>query len=527
MSAAAFRALLRDVLEDMADAPSPPAGEWVSVLGAREARQLRYPITFVIGLCESEFPRRPREEPFFSVSELSALERAGVVLERRRGPEAYEPLLFYGAVASAEQALWLTYASADVDGKPLQPSHYLDEIGRLFAEETLDPEEVPLSQVAPARETVANPRELAELAFFDLTADADRESPVAYNALARLPEARALVPRILSAADLDDLRDSPAAVGPYVGEMRGAPCTADLAARFGPEHHFTASDLTTYAVCPFDFLCRCVLGLTEPEYAAADLDPRMIGLVRHAILSAFAKRRMEARPDRPLIAPGEEDEALAELEEIIRERFRAFVAHGGVADEALWEIERERCRRDMALWVHEEVKEFGEQSLGRVEFSFGWGEENPVHLPARPDVRLRGRIDRLNLAADAFVLIDYKSGPLPTGADVKSGLDLQFPIYALGAMAELPALADAACVGWRYSRVTRPLKTSGLNKPDDIAQALAEIPRQIAAHVDAIRAGRFSYVRVPKCADRCPSAAACRHVIQRRATDGEAADDDS
>ncbi|MBM3475297.1 MAG: hypothetical protein FJX75_18705 [Armatimonadetes bacterium] len=531
VSASAFHALLRDLLDDLAVSPRPPAGECVSVLGAREARQLRFPITFVIGLCENEFPRRPREEPFLSVSELAALERAGVVLERRRGPEAYEPLLFYGAVASAERALWLTYASADVDGKPLQPSHYLREIGRLFTPETLGREDVPLSQVAPDMAAVANPRELAELAFFDLTENTDRESPTAYNALIRLPEGRRLIPRILDAADLDNLRDSPAADGPYVGVIQGALSVADLAARFGPEHPFTASDLTAYAVCPFDFLCQCVLRLTQPEYASADLDPRTIGNVRHAVLSAFARRRLESRPGRPLIAPGEEDEALAELEEIIGERFRAFVAHGGVSDEALWAIEQERCRRDMALWVHEEATEFGEQRVSQVEFAFGWREGEPVHLPGRADVRLRGRIDRLNSLAetDGFVLIDYKSGRLPTGADVKNGLDLQFPIYALGARAELPPLAAAPCVGWRYCRVTRPLQMSGLRKPEEIAQTLADIPPQIAAHVDAIRAGRFSYIAVPKCAERCPSAQVCRHAIQRRATDGEAeaADDDA
>ncbi len=82
-----YLALLREVLEDLADTPPPPSGERVAVLDARRARQLRFKHCFVMGLNEGEFPRRRRDEPFFSGDDLRALERAGVDLNRRRTPE--------------------------------------------------------------------------------------------------------------------------------------------------------------------------------------------------------------------------------------------------------------------------------------------------------------------------------------------------------------------------------------------------------------------------------------------------------
>jgi ATP-dependent helicase/nuclease subunit B len=521
----AFYALLREVLDDLAEAPPPPARDRVSVLDARQARQVRFATTFVISLCEGEFPRKPREEPFFSVGELARLEKAGVLLERRRSPEAYEPLLFYGAVASAERELWLTHPSVDVDGKPLQPSHYVREVRRLFIDETIRRDEIPLSEMVGRRETVADPRELADLACFDLTADGDRESPAAYNALAALPQAREWLPRVLEAVRIEDTRDSLRAAGPYVGEIEQPGISEELALRFGAEHCFTASDLTAYAVCPFDFLCRCVLMLAEPEYASVDLDPRLCGTVRHNILGRFARQRIRERPGQPLIAPGEEEQALAELGEIIRAEFRALAAGGKVAEESLWAVEEERCRRDMALWVRFEAERFGAEQPIQAEFPFAPQEADPLRLPGREDILLKGRIDRVDVVPDGFALIDYKSGAAPSKRDIENGLDLQFPIYTIGAEARIPEIAGAACAAWHYYRVTPAFKVSGIRKPDAIAQVRATIEPRIGEHVDAIRAGRFGYVNVTTCSNRCASAGVCRHQIRRLTNGSEQADE--
>jgi len=528
-SVTAFSELLREAVEGTPDEARPLAGDRLSVLDAGHVRQRRFPIVFVIGLTEGEFPRQAREEPFFSGPELERLGDAGVVLERRRGPEAYEPLLFHGAISAAERELWLSCPSADAQGKPLQPSHYLREVQRLFLEGSLDTEKIPLSQTVAVSERVADPRELADRAFFDLAAPPAEASAVAYNALVRATGSRELLPRVLWAARLEEDRDSAQPSGPYVGALDEEGIIGDLRVRFGSNYRFSAGELSAYAQCPFDCLCQYVLRLTEPEYATAAVEPRAAGIIRHDVLAQFARRRMSSRPGAPLIAPGEEEEALAELREIIVMRFRAAVRRGEVADEALWAVERERCRRDMALWVYEEAQTFGAQSPIRAEFAFGRDEGRPVRLPRREDVLVTGRLDRANLLASGavapgFVLIDYKSGTLPGRSDIREGRDIQFPLYTIGAEAEIAELAGGACVGWTYCRVSRPLGRTEIVGAETIESIRAALEPALAGHVDGVRAGRFSYVDVAKCARHCASADICRRQPWRRRNGSDEAD---
>ncbi|MBX7244831.1 MAG: PD-(D/E)XK nuclease family protein [Candidatus Sumerlaeaceae bacterium] len=64
-------------------------------------------------------------------------------------------------------------------------------------------------------------------------------------------------------------------------------------------------------------------------------------------------------------------------------------------------------------------------------------DPNPVELKmGRETVRLRGRVDRVDLTDDAFSLVDYKTGAAPTIKAQLEGYRLQLPLYLL-AIAEL------------------------------------------------------------------------------------------
>ena len=523
VSPATFQRLLRELLADLAEAP-PPAGERIAVLSPEQARQARFAYVFVLGLSEGDFPRRPRDEPFFSATELTQLERAGVVLERRRGPEAREPLLFYGAVAAAERELWLLRPAADLDGRPLQASHYLREVRRLFEPGTLDEAEIPFSEPVPRAEDVLDIDELAVRALFDLAAPPADASVVAHNALVRASPER--VPRLLDAIALQELRDARAPSGPYVGEFLDPMTVADLAQAQGPGHRFSPTDLDAFAACPFSYLCEVVLELSEPEYASPSIEPRVAGQVRHGILAAFAARRIEQRPGEPLVPPGNEAASLAELDALITRAFAAAVRRGEVADEALWELERERCRRDLAAWVSAESQQFAAESPTGCELWFGREGDPPVALPQRPDILLTGRIDRVNRAAEGYSLIDYKTGALPKGKAVADGRESQFPIYSVGAEATVPGLTGAHCVGWHYCGLRRPVSRVSFEKPAEIAELRAAAEQCLAATVDAIRAGRFGYAEVRQCVRHCAGGRVCRHQWRRGAPEGESTEDD-
>ncbi|MGQ9731820.1 MAG: PD-(D/E)XK nuclease family protein, partial [Candidatus Zipacnadales bacterium] len=510
----AFYDMLMDLLDDIEEAPPRVVGGRVSVFSAHQVRQLRFPVVFVVGLTEQEFPRRPWEEPFFSLQELRKLEEADLLLERRRSPEAREPLLFYLAISAAERELWLTYPATDADGKSLQPSHYLDEITQLLEPGKQLIENIPLSEVVPPLERLTSFYDLATRAYFDLAHGQGEETQVAYNALLALPKAQDQVRRIARGLALDNDRNAPEPTGKYVGILDDPAILTDLATRYGAECPFSARELTTYARCPFDFLCRFVLRLQAPEQPTAIPDRRLVGSVRHAILAQFTRACLETRPDRPLIEPGEEAEALAELDALIDHEFAAAVRRCEIADEAVWAAERERCRRDMALWVELEAREFGNQWPLAVECHFGHAS-SPVPLPNRPDILIDGFIDRINAApvggpVSEYTLVDYKLGDLPSNPDIIRGAVLQFPLYALGAEASFPELVQASAVGWLYVRLGPPLKVAGLRRAEQIAAARPDLEATIAAYVDNIRRGYFSYLDVEKCPSYCASREVCR-----------------
>lgn len=509
VSLAEFYALLRQTLDDLAQPPASLAGNWVLVLEPRQVRELRFAVTFVMGLREGEFPRRPPEQPFFSDDELSRLARAGTTLERRRGSEGQEPMVFYETLCSAEQELWLSFAAADADGKALQPSPYLDEVRRLFNEHTLDETTIPLSRVVPSAEHVTEVHELVQRAIFDLTANEEgKSSSAAYDALVSLRVSPGTLDHVVRAMELEQLRDSFTPRGPFVGELTGSAAEA-VGETLGAEHDFSATEVNSYASCPFGYFCEHVLQLTEPGYASPDVDPMLAGKVRHQILAAFAQAAQRRR--QPLVRPGEEEAVTGIIEDIIATVYEDAVRRGEVSDETLWRLDQERCKRELAAWVRWEAENFHDHALLAAEQGFGRKKGWQVRLPGRPDISFTGRIDRVDLVRKEYVLIDYKSGSIPTAKDMQAGRDLTFAIYSLGAEATLQAVKELSCGGWCYCSLRRPISKAELTGYERITAARANCEAQISTLIDSMRAGWFSYARISSCADSCMWHHVCRH----------------
>ena len=88
----------------------------VHVLSAHEARQWRLPVIFVCGLVERQFPQFHRQDPFFTESARSQLQRAGIRVRTTADFEAEERFLFDMAVTRASASLTLSYPLATPEG---------------------------------------------------------------------------------------------------------------------------------------------------------------------------------------------------------------------------------------------------------------------------------------------------------------------------------------------------------------------------------------------------------------------------
>jgi len=522
--------LLTSLLGNRGDRPPPAGRDRVSVIDARSARELRFRTCFVMGLTEGEFPRRATEEPFFTRRELAALEHQGIDLEHRHSPEAEEPILFYAAASAATEELWLSYPATKADGRRTQPSHYLEEVRRLFCG-PVDEEAVSVSQVVALSADCADGGELIDRAFFDL-ADREAPAPVAYDALLRLPGKAAKAPWIARGIAIEAGREGAQPPAAFVGVLSAPDILDDLRGRFGPEHRFSATALGRYAGCPFAFLCESVLGLTPVNRPEPAVDPKQAGSVRHRILAVLCRGRMARRPGEPLVAADGAQETLDELAAIIPREYARLAHQKGVAEPALWSLDEERCRADLRLWVALEAERFADQVPVGCEASFGRGE-SLVAIPGHDDVLLEGRIDRVNRVRTeggvAFVVVDYKLGQGTSLAAVRAGRDPQFPIYVIGAPHALPDLAGRPCDSWYYWSVSgqvklQPRKAVGSEVVRTVVEEVAPI---IAGYAAGIRDGWFSTEGVEACAPYCAFRDVCRQSAWKKTREEEGAEAES
>jgi ATP-dependent helicase/DNAse subunit B len=483
-------------------------------------RQLSFPYVFVAGLTEREFPRQRRECPFYNDAERERLVQAGLALEPRLLRQAEEMLLFHSAVTRATKRLHLSYPATDAEGKEVLCSHYVDEVRECLGGDVTE-RPIRVSETVPPLAEAACEEELLESAFHKLWQPDEEELArvvAAYNCIAaRRPRAVACG---LAGAFAERERDSLNPPGIFDGLLRDEQTVEDLAKRFPDDYLFSASQFNEYGQCPMGYFLKRVLQLQELKEPTEIIDPRERGGLLHRILRRTQEALAERRGEHEAITEALLAEARPAVEAIIDEQFDSDM-RGLVVDEALWDIERAECKRNMALVLQHEV-ELGGKGHVPTYFEAEYGTDGVAALciasaDGERQVLLRGRIDRIDMLYDdgarrGFAVFDYKSGRGPSATDVLRGLDVQLPIYALAAQLVLDH-AGLECCDWGYYRVRRPVGVTGAPSGRGGAtvanciQAARDFVLQYAA---SIRAGYFPLPSEPDGCRFCDFADVCR-----------------
>jgi RecB family exonuclease len=327
----------------------------------------------------------------------------------------------------------------------------------------------------------------------------------------------------------------------------------------------SATQLDTFASCPFRYFAGRVLGLS-PLAEPLATDQTLAGQLVHAILCDFyrgltasgeAGARLlrgpaafdshdRARGERAWIdaarpamlrachqqlvrvAPGRVDAFFSGLAQKLLAGLEASSADGEGLLEAFL-----RCEA-VALWEHEPLA--FELAFGPVRPVLGSGGPRlpalVVDVPGQQAVRLQGAIDRVDRrragSGGAVVVFDYKTGrTLPRRGLIELGYRFQLVVY-LAALAQeyepeaagYYRLADVAEV-----RRTLLLASDGVSA-GELIDRLPEAIRHLAC---AARGGRFHPGHLPerdKGCSYCDFAVACRvdhdrlHAISLRRPDG-------
>jgi ATP-dependent helicase/nuclease subunit B len=500
--------------------PSPGAG--VTVIDAAQARRLEFDHVFVPGMTERQFPRAAREDALFGDDERLDLARAGIPLDQRREAMREDAFLFYVIAAGARERLTLSYPGTDAEGHEALRSFYVDEVERCFAE-PVPCASYGLESQVPAPGEAASERELLEGALFgalgyDVLLDAAlRDEGV--SALRAWGAAYDALPHLSGMIALQDRRSGRAPLDEYDGRL-GAEAAAEVSRLFGPERMFSASALGQFGRCPWAYFAERVLRLSEIEEPGEDVDRGLLGNTVHRCLRTFFDRWRAHREDLR-IDEDDRERALAVLDGAISEVFEAETRLGTVGDEVIFEIEREKARRDLHAWLDWEIEHLQAegQTAWLMEQQFGYERTEPVVIgEGDRRVMLRGRIDRIDLLDDcdgapAFAVYDYKTGAIPAKKRMLDGGDVQLPVYALAGR-QIVGNPNAVCADWGYYSIRRPIELK--NRPGrktpvaEIEEYIASASAWALAYAEAIRSGEFAPQSPSGCGRWCSLRGVCR-----------------
>ena len=283
---------------------------------------------------------------------------------------------------------------------------------------------------------------------------------------------------------------------------------------------FSPSRLQDWVGCPHAFFMSSILGV-RPLEAVEEMErlsPLVRGEIIHDALEKFFKEEME-NAGSPLHNPD-----LA-WDDIHKDRLRKTAAR--LCDSAKEENrfglplyhaqEQQAVLEDLCMFLDDDSA-YRRQTRSKplaLEAEFGYhGQPEPAHqLPDGTEIKLRGRIDRIDIRDSPdmpteFVVIDYKTGKHNTGEKHQQyknlnefnphgqGRRLQLPLYASAAL-ELPVLKERidGSVGARVSEAIYWFVTNQSDfyrepivlSPD----ALGEVSKALQVVHSGIRQGLF------------------------------------
>lgn len=377
----AFVEVAQKALAAATDQPERFRGGNVFISDVMGARGLSFDFVVVLGLVEKCFPRIIREDPLLPDVERRQLSPA-LPLKQRGHDE--EKLLFDLTRQVAREQLILSYPRLDAGtSRPRVPSVFLLEMK--------DHRVVPL---APFRDGV----EALDEREFDLAA-------LHSGNAAYLSE---ISPLITAGVATEQTRWREKHLTRYDGRV---------SARELPGLETSATALETFFKCPFLYFQKNVLRIEkweEPE-ATIVIDPLDLGTLYHDILEDFYQRGTLS---------------------VVEEHLQRYEQTGVTGYPAVWEIKKEIIRHEIAAFVTREQRRLGDWQPSKFETEF-------KDLVVSASVKLRGKIDRIDLNGQHARLIDYKTGSVPRGMKddrLAGGEALQLPLYLLAAERILPGV---------------------------------------------------------------------------------------
>lgn len=240
-----------------------------------------------------------------------------------------------------------------------------------------------------------------------------------------------------------------------------------LQTKFGAKNYFSVTELEKYRQCPFAFYIENVLELTPEETPSYDIDAMFWGKITHRVFELLYK-------DGAIPIQEIESKTLLALETVLEE-------------EKLSHFWREVCKKIFSRIIPEFIKtEEAQRREGFVPYLL----EKHLRYELEPNLRIKGRFDRIDRSGKKLRILDYKTGQAWVSIPeiLEYGTHLQLPLYARLMQLAKPHLAidDIGIYSLRDMKIIWLVK--GKNNLNDLITAAINFARNA---VGDILGGKF------------------------------------
>ena len=386
----------------------PTSVDEVLIGSASTLRTSNPKYTFVLGLCEGEFPATITDTGLLASADRTALERLGIELSGDNDTRSSDELMYVQrAFASPIEKLFVFTSKAEIGGKEKKPSLPFTRIKKLFPALAVHKYTgTDLDYIAPAPKAAAS--------FLRPMKDSSDGQALSKALEKHLPDASRL-------SSLDS----------SAGECSiSADLTSDI---FHNKIKFSATRFETYVKCPFNYYCSYVLKLREKKQAK--FHANTIGTFIHYILEVLLKEAVPMSDDIPSL---DDEQLIAKVSELVSEYVQRIYPQELGRSKKLDHL-YSRLTNLAFLLIRNLVEEFSHSKFRPFYYELNVsGENGPAPLVFKLDsgeeVFFSGIIDRVDVySKDGEVylrVVDYKTGSKHFSFDdIKRGLNTQMLLY--------------------------------------------------------------------------------------------------
>ena len=430
-----YFAIINSAFSQLTLAFIPPTLDQVLVGSIERSRHPDLKAAFLIGATQREFPVPVVPDSILTDDDRNACESADFPLAATAAQKLTErQYLAYIAFTRPAQFLCVTYPLADDKGSAVPRSQFAANLESLF--EDLSEDSIAGEQIQI--EKVCSETELVDLLCSQLGRDAFRDSRLVTRD-SREASRNWLSELLNGICEDEDLAEVGSKVVAAIDYDNRAQVDKNVVeALFGEQIKSSATKLSTFAACPYQYFARYILELEErKEFKLRPLD---IGDFYHRILDALLKQLNAENKDFGTI----QDEKLLGL---LREQILKLVQSDSFISNFFGRSDHNRfiihsageALEDCVLAIAEMVRAgkfkptlseiwFGEAGKGLGEYKISLSNNRVLFL--------RGKIDRLDIAnldgRKVAIVFDYKRRDKSfSWSKFYNGLDMQLPIYML------------------------------------------------------------------------------------------------